>query len=125
MRRHKFFDTIDPMILVEKLEEQDFGRRKSCHTLITHLAPRVFKVKGHLGEFTQLCGRSILAGCIRSLSLARAYTNSEVDDIRNIKLEMPDATGEFEYLRGKPQGHWVKQHVDDLTIIIWSTSQEN
>ena len=30
-------------------------------------------------------------------------------------------SGEMEDLHGKPQGHWVKQHVGDLTLIIWST----
>ena len=114
----KFFDTIDPIILGNKLIQQDYGIHNTCHTMITHLVPRVFKVSGHFGRITNSCGRSILAGCQKSLSQCRAYTNEQVDQIRNIQLGEITVTGEIEDLHGRPQGHWVKQHVNDLTLII-------
>ena len=121
----KFFDTIDPRLLGQKLAEQDYGNRKACHTMITHLGPRVFKISGHFGNITESCGRSILAGCQRSLSLCRAYTNSEVEELRAMQLDEIVVNGEIQDLHGAPQGHWIKQHVDDLTLIIWSIDQKN
>ena len=78
----KFFDAIDPRLLGEKLTKQNYGDRKACHTMITHLGPRVFKISGHFGNITESCGRSILAGCQKSLSRCRLYTNEQVENIR-------------------------------------------
>ena len=116
MRCHQIFDTIDPRLLGEKLHQQNYGDRKACHTMITHLGPRVFKICGHFGNITESCGRSILAGCQRSLSLCIAYTNDEVDELRAMQLDEVVANGEIQDLHGKPRGHWIKQHVDDLTL---------
>ena len=63
-----FFDTIDPTELAKQCEAQGYGLRRTCHTMITHLGPRILKVSGHYGRITKPCGRSILAGCQNSLS---------------------------------------------------------
>ena len=118
-----FFDAIDPEILARECKAQGYGLRHTCHTMITHLGPRVLNVSGHFARITKSCGRSILAGCQNSLSLWRAYTNDAVDGIRNIDFEVIIEPGKDPERHGEPQGLLVKQHVDDITIILWSINQ--
>ena len=80
---------------------------------------------------TTSVGRGIVAGCKRSQSMAKAYTNRAVDKLRrscivfvrerNTKYEtMPQNTAEAR--RNAPfRGIRVFQHVDDLTQIMWAT----
>ncbi len=91
--------------------------------MITHLGPKILKVSGHFGRITLPCGRSILAGCQNSLSLCRAYTNKAVDGIRNTSFELIEEEGKDTEVHGHPQGLMVKQHADDITIILWSINQ--
>ncbi len=56
-------------------------------------------------------GRSMVAGNQRSQTLARAYTNTAVDHIRQIQSHDPAID----------QGHRIFQHVDDLTELLWHT----
>ena len=91
--------------------------------MINQFGPRTFRVCGCFGDITESSRRSIQAGCGKSLSLCRAYTHGGADGIRKVQLDQPVVAGEFVDLHGEPQGRWVKQHVDDITLIIWSTDQ--
>ncbi len=50
--------------------------------MIVHAAPRVLKMGKAISSKTSAMGRGIVAGCKRSQSLAKAYTNRDVDRLR-------------------------------------------
>ena len=74
-------------------------------------------------------GRGIVAGCKRSQSLAKCYTNRFVRGLReSFYVELPTAAHKgthkqnaaAELRRRKKSGMRVFQHVDDLTQIMWA-----
>ena len=89
--------------------------------------------KSH-GEMIPSMGSGIVAGCKRSQSLAKAYTNDSVDGLRkNFTVHLPDivfrgtarckAMARIKHLR--VGGIRVYQHVDDLTQVMWARSDED
>ena len=69
-----FFDSIDLEVLLAEAEATDFPMRQLLLTLTVHMAPRVLKIGNAFGEIIEAIGRSILAGCKRSTTLARALS---------------------------------------------------
>ena len=61
---------------------------------------------------TTSVGRSILAGCQRSQTIARAYTNKSVDKLRGSYGTGAQGNTETNGIR-------VYHHVDDLTQMMW------
>ena len=66
----KFSDSLDIKWLYQQLKKQGYPAWKTAITLMVHSAPRRMKVAGAVGAVIPRCGRSIVAGCLRSLSCA-------------------------------------------------------
>ncbi len=69
----KFFDYINPEILTKSAVDAMFPMDQLALGLMMHRAPRTLRVAGHYGDVVGQTGRSMLAGCTLSTSLARAY----------------------------------------------------
>ena len=97
----KFFDSLDDIpTLVERAEETGFPRAQLALALIVHNSSRVVQVGGAIGKTINSLGRSIMAGCTTSASLARAYMRKPVDNV------------------GNDDNHKLYEHVDDLAQLI-------
>ena len=83
---------------------------------------------------TKSVGRGIVAGCKRSQSMAKAYTNRSVDKLRrSFIVFLPERNTKYENTPRKRAearkkdrfkgGIRVFQHVDDLTQMMWSKSE--
>ncbi len=92
-----FFDSLDASILVEAAEDALFPMDQLALGLMMHRAPRMLRVQGSHGSCLARTGRSVLAGCTLSTSLARAYLRP---------LTLTCRSDDFCTLN---------QHVDDLT----------
>ena len=68
----KFYDTLDPHILLGRLRHLNYGATKTALTMLVHYTPRLLKLGFACGGPTESMGRSIVAGCGRSGSLAKA-----------------------------------------------------
>ena len=97
--------------------------------MMVHAAPRMLKMGKAVGKPIRSMGRGIVAGCKRSQSLAKCYTNRFVDGLRlSFHASLPKSARQGAHkqnaaaeLRGrKHAGMRVFQHVDDLTQIMWA-----
>ena len=68
----KFYDSLDPFILVEDVLSIGFPAISLLLHLQAHWGPRLIQYKGMVSEYI-LVSRSILAGCTSSNSLSRGY----------------------------------------------------
>ena len=78
----KFYDTIRYDILRRECDCKNYGRRKTAMSMMIHAAPRKLKMGKAVSRNTNSVGRGIVAGCKRSQSMAKAYTNPSVDKLR-------------------------------------------
>ena len=76
----KFYDSLDPIVLMRKLIDMDFPASSLVLHLQAHFGWRVIIHEGVAGN---LIGgsRSILAGCTSSNSIARSYLHHICDDL--------------------------------------------
>ncbi len=74
---HKFFDTVDPIILAESASELNYPPSELRLGLQMHLAPRVLQMNGSCSSGTAV-DTSILAGCSQSVPFTRAYLKKPV-----------------------------------------------
>ena len=61
-----FFDTIEPLTLINRLEQTNFPRTQLVIGLISHRAPRLLKLEDAISDPMCIPTGSILAGCTRS-----------------------------------------------------------
>ena len=102
----KFFDSIDIPTLIELAEDLGFPLQQLAMSLIVHQAPRRLKLSAAIGDVIHNLGRSILAGCTNSTSMARAF--------------MREAIGED--WQHTEQGVMSAEHVEDVDqLVIKST----
>jgi len=78
----KFYDTIRYDVLRRECERNKYGKRKTARSMLVHAAPRKLKMGKAVSRNTKSVGRGIVAGCKRSQSMAKAYTNRSVDKLR-------------------------------------------
>ena len=122
----KFYDTIRYDVLKRECGKNKYGKRKTARSMIVHAAPRKLKMGKAVSRNTKTVGRGIVAGCKRSQSMAKAYTNRSVDKLRRSFIAfLPERNTRYEKTtkgRAKARekyrfkgGIRVFQHVDDLT----------
>ena len=68
----KFYDSLCPVKVIEQLLAQDYPSYILAITMQMHWAPRVLTTRACTSEVVQV-GRSVLAGCFSSTSVARGY----------------------------------------------------
>lgn len=78
----KFYDTIRYDVLRRECERNKYGKRKTARSMLVHAAPRKLKMGKAVSRNTNSVGRGIVAGCRRSQSMAKTYTNRSVDKLR-------------------------------------------
>ena len=78
----KFYGTIRYDVLRRECERNKYGKRKTARSMLVHAAPRKLKMGKAVSRNTKSVGRGIVAGCKRSQSMAKAYTNRSVDKLR-------------------------------------------
>ena len=78
----KFYDTLDPYVLLGRLRHLEYGSTKTALTMMVHYAPRLLKLGQAYSQPTESMGRSIVAGCGRSGNLAKAYSHTALDNLR-------------------------------------------
>ncbi len=78
----EFYDTIRYDVLRRECDSNNYGRRKTAMSMMVHVAPRKLKMGKAVSRNTRSVGRGIVAGCKRSQSMAKAYTNRSVDKLR-------------------------------------------
>ena len=78
----KFYDTLDPYVLLGRLRHLEYGRTKTALTMLVHYAPRLLKLGLAYSQPTESMGRSIVAGCGRSGNLAKSYSHTALDNLR-------------------------------------------
>ena len=78
----KMYDTIRYDVLRRECDSNNYGRRKTAMSMMVHAAPRKLKMGKAVSRNTRSVGRGIVAGCKRSQSMAKAYTNRSVDKLR-------------------------------------------
>lgn len=93
----KFFDTIIPEYAIDAARNLDFPKEALGLAMVMHRAPRIIVCDGCAADPIGATSRSILAGCVTSTSLARGLLRETILGV------------------GNGEGHWVFQHVDDLT----------
>ena len=71
----KFYDTMQYDVLGDECEANGYGKRKTAIAMMVHAAPRILKMGKSVGTMICSMGRGIVAGCKRSQSLAKCYTN--------------------------------------------------
>ena len=74
--------------------------------LQVHRAPRTLRVLGTQADIIRATGRSIIAGCTLSTSLARAYLRPALQHV--------DLTAE----------HTIAEHVDDMDQLVLETNSD-
>ena len=70
----KFYDSIDPQILLTELSTQGYGYTKLALTMLVHFAPMLLKFGKAVEGPTASRGCGTVAGCGRSGSMARGLT---------------------------------------------------
>ena len=95
----KFFDSLDIPTLASRALDLGFPPEVMVLGLQVHRAPRVLKALDSLTDPLPRTGRSIIAGCTLSTSLARAYLHAVIHALPNIP-------GQLNY-----------QHVDDVDLM--------
>ena len=80
----KFYDTIRYDVLRRESEGNKYGKRKIAITMFVRAASRKLKMGKAVSKNTKSMGRGIVAGCKRSQSLAKAYTNRSVDSSEGV-----------------------------------------
>ena len=68
----KFYDTLDPYVLLRQLRHLQYGATKTALTMLVHFAPMLLKLGVAYGEMTDSRGIGIVAGCGRSGNLAKS-----------------------------------------------------
>ena len=102
----QFFDSIDLSRLIPQCVRLGFPEEALLLGLQAHRAPRILKMLGTHSQPIEATGRSILAGCTLSTSLARAYLRHAIGKLA------PQA------------GHMLAEHVDDMDqLVVTSTTQ--
>ena len=120
----KFYDTMKYDVLLEECDANRYGRRRTALALQVHAAPRRLKMGTAISKGIPSVGQSIVAGCKKSQSMARAYTNRAVETMRtNFTIKQPSKVRPEMTRREKAMtlareqfkvGIRVYQHVDDL-----------
>ena len=125
----KFYDTIRYDVLKRECGENNYGRRKTAMSMIVHAPPRKLKMGKAVSRNTRSVGRGIVAGCKRSQSMAKAYTNRSVDKLRiSFIAFLPERSTKYEKTpkaraKAREKAHFdggvrVFKHVDDLTQMM-------
>ena len=94
----KFFDTVDPTILLRQSMVTGFPTRALVWTLGQHLAPRVIQAEGIVSTPQQVT-RSILAGCKHSVAIVKMYLHADLTHMQQTHT----------------QTH-ISAYVDDITV---------
>ena len=93
----KFYDTIRYDVLKRECGKNKYGGRKTARSMIVHAAPRKLKMGKAVSRNTRSVGRGIVAGCKRSQSMAKAYTNRSVDKLRRSFIAfLPERSTKYE-----------------------------
>ena len=79
----KFYDTLDPYVLLRQLRHLNYGATKTAITMLVHFAPMLLKLGLAYGGPTESRGKGIVAGCGRSNNLAKSYSYSALDHLRS------------------------------------------
>ncbi len=79
----KFYDSVQYDTLADRCTEENYGLLNTSLTMMVHAAPRVLNIGKAVGKMLPSVGRSISAGCGRSQSFARSYTNKSVNKLRS------------------------------------------
>ena len=78
----KWYDTLDPHILLKQLSKLEYGATKTALTLLVHCAPMLPKLGVAYGGLTESRGIGIVAGCGRSSNVAKSYSHTALDHLR-------------------------------------------
>ena len=93
----KFYDTIRYDVLRRECRSNNYGRRKTAMSMMVHAAHRKLKMGKAVSRNTKSVGRGIVAGCKRSQSMAKAYTNRSVDKLRrSFIVFVPERNTQYE-----------------------------
>ena len=102
---HKFFDTIDPMALVDALKNTQFPPIDAAMGYQMHVAPRVLQVSC-ISSLPIRVDSSILAGCIYSVPWVKALfqegSQKAIETSRKVVPHVP---------------HYYSTYVDDVTSL--------
>ena len=79
-------------VLAKECEANGYGKRKTAISMMVHAAPRILKMGKAVGVMICSMGRGIVAGCKRSQSMAKCYTNRFVKGLReSFYVELPNS----------------------------------
>ena len=79
----KFYDTLDPCVLLEQLRRLEYGATKTALIFLIHFAPMLLKLGPAYGGPTESRGIGIVAGCGRSGGVAKGYSHLALDSLRS------------------------------------------
>ena len=116
----KFYDSIRFDKLIPLCDQHNYGMHRTAYTAIQHTAPRVLKIGKTLGCTIPALGRSILARCQSSQTLARMYTDIAVQCVRDLQKTRYENSEKNEAIDEPPTGRDMYQHVDDASQLIWA-----
>eukprot|EP00973_Karenia_brevis_P091927 12409883-Karenia_brevis.AAC.1 len=102
----KFFDSVRVSVLVSRLRQLDFPMHAFFLGAVAHKAPRILQVGPTLSDVISGTGRSIVAGCVQSVSWIRGLMYNLVEKLGQV---MP--------------GQICYEHVDDLSHALSSRSK--
>ena len=102
----KFYDTLDPNIVLEKADNLGFDVSLLLLALQVHMAPRILRAGQAYSDVVHPA-KSILAGCGKSIAWTRAVLHQLLDEAH----------------RGNgPRQFIMESWVDDLTSVIQGSS---
>ena len=78
----QFYSTVRYDVFRGECEQNGYGKRKTVLSTLVLVAPRKLKMGKAVSANTRSVGRGIVAGCKRSQSMVKAYTNRAVDKLR-------------------------------------------
>ena len=122
----KFYDTIDPQVLFTELSTQGYGHTKLALTMLVHFAPTLLKLGKAVEGPTDSRGCGIVAGCGRSVIMARGPTARNLAKLRSLATGVlgcnnpligDNATAST---TGEGKGVEAEIYVDVATMIMWA-----
>ena len=85
----KFFDSVDPTILIGKLAERNYQACLMTLGLITHGAPRIFTFCKSMPSIVQSTSTSILVGCKQPVAFTKGLMYKLVEELNNVLPRSP------------------------------------
>ena len=122
----QFYDSVKIPMLIKEAKKWEMPEAPLCVSLLIHLSPRVLRIQGAVSEPIVGMGRSIVAGCSSSTSLARAALLTPVLKSSEAgKAEEDEERRSNAQQRRRPATVMTGQHVDDVSQLVTGETEED